>query len=91
MEKHCFRAGRVLGKAPARRLLKNAQKFDGSRPKAQGGQSNTGVFSCAARLEPCASPCTPQQACPVLDTGRDEGKAVDGRFSATSWDPGGIA
>jgi hypothetical protein len=23
-----------------------------------------------------------QQACPVLDTGRDEGNAIDGRFSA---------
>ena len=25
---------------------------------------------------------TPQQACPVLDTGKDEGNAADGRFSA---------
>jgi len=37
---------------------------------------------CRERFETVPYRYTPQQACPVLDTGKDEGNAADGRFSA---------
>jgi len=40
-------------------------------PRRRVGESARGVLGG-----------TPQQACPVLDTGKDEGNDADGRFSA---------
>ena len=42
-----------------------------SLPRRRVGESAGGVLHC-----------TLQQACPVLDTGKDEGNDADGRFSA---------
>ena len=60
-------------------------------PAGQAGNPESGVATNKERLLPRRRVgesargvlgCTPQQACPVLDTGKDEGNAADGRFSA---------
>jgi hypothetical protein len=46
---------------------------------ARRGYAKAGEILCRERIY--AFPTVLQQACPVLDTGEDEGNAADGRFS----------
>ena len=59
-------------------------------PAVQAGNPESGVATNKERLLPRRRVGesargvlgrTPQQACPVLDTGKDEGNAAEGRFS----------
>jgi len=66
-------------------MLKNAQ-IRGARNPESGVATNKERLLPRRRVSESARSvlrCTLQQACPVLDTGKDEGNKVDGRFSAS--------
>jgi len=69
-----LRAGRQMQVESAKSRLR--------RPSRAFHQPFRQAILCRERFETVPYRYTPKQACPVLDTGKDEGNAADGLFSA---------